>query len=92
MGESNPFQPRERGDWLATSFLSQFGYLPCEWTAGESNPDYLGANQASSHWTSSPLWERSVREWNPVRRLTMDACRRNTYRPFVCFFGSSVTP
>jgi hypothetical protein len=25
-----------------------------KWTAGESNPDFLGANQASSRWTSSP--------------------------------------
>jgi hypothetical protein len=25
-----------------------------QWTAGESNPDCLGANQASSHWTSGP--------------------------------------
>ncbi len=28
MGESNPIQPSSEGDWLATSFLSQFGYLP----------------------------------------------------------------
>lgn len=28
VGESNPIQPRRRGDWLATRFLSQFGYLP----------------------------------------------------------------
>ena len=31
------------------------GYLPfLQWTAGESNPDCLGANQASSRWTSGP--------------------------------------
>ena len=52
----------------------------CEWTAGESNPDYLGANQASSLWTSGPF-ERSVRGLNPVLVLTKDACCRNTYRP-----------
>ena len=28
VGESNPIQPRCQGDWLATRFLSQFGYLP----------------------------------------------------------------
>ena len=28
VGESNPIQPRRWGDWLATRFLSQFGYLP----------------------------------------------------------------
>ena len=32
----------------------------CQWTAGESNPDCLGANQASSHWTSGP-YHREVR-------------------------------
>jgi hypothetical protein len=35
-----------------------FGYLPyvlpSQWSAGESNPDFLGANQASSRWTSVP--------------------------------------
>jgi hypothetical protein len=25
-----------------------------EWTAGESNPDFLLARQVSSRWTSSP--------------------------------------
>ncbi len=25
-----------------------------EWTAGESNPDFLVASQVSSRWTSSP--------------------------------------
>ncbi len=54
------------------------GFLPCQsgevpldpqpvvfqWTAGESNPDYLGANQVSSRWTSGPFIERSVRESN----------------------------
>ncbi len=28
--------------------------MSLQWTAGESNPDYLGANQASSRWTSGP--------------------------------------
>ena len=81
VGESNPVQPRNQGSWLATRFLSQFGYLPYEvdppgiepglpvcrtgvvpldhepikWSAGESNPDYLGASQASS-----PLDERPI--------------------------------
>lgn len=26
-----------------------------QWSAGESNPDFLGANQASSRWTSVPF-------------------------------------
>ena len=31
------------------------GYLPfLQWTAGDSNPDFLGANQVSSLWTSGP--------------------------------------
>ena len=57
-----------------------------QWTAGESNPDYLSASQVSSHWTSSPLVfvERSVRELNPVFLLTTQVCSRNTYRPFLC--------
>ncbi len=29
-----------------------------QWTAGESNPDCLGANQASSRWTSGPPMEK----------------------------------
>ena len=28
VGESHPIQPRLQGNWLATRFLSQFGYLP----------------------------------------------------------------
>ena len=57
------------------------GPWPRQWTSGESNPDYLGANQASSHWTSSPccFTERSVRELNPAFLLTMQVCCRNTY-------------
>ena len=35
-----------------------------QWTAGESNPDYLGANQVSFRWTSSPCFSRSVRKSN----------------------------
>ena len=47
----------------------------CQWTAGESNPDFLVAGQASSRWTSSPCGaQRSVRELNPVIRPTMAAC------------------
>ena len=53
-----------------------------QWTAGESNPDCLGANQASSPWTSGPHLKRSVRESNPVFLLTEEVCCRNTYRPF----------
>ena len=55
VGESNPLQPRCRGDWLAPSFLSQFGYLPYQWTHRESNPDYQSAELVSSRWTMSPL-------------------------------------
>ena len=60
------------------------GYLPYSRSgpAGESNPDLLVASQASSRWTSSPCsCQRSVRELNPVFRLTKAACCRNTYRP-----------
>ncbi len=56
-----------------------------QWTAGESNPDYLSANQVSFHWTSSPCCfiERSVRELNSAFLLTTQVCCRNTYRPFI---------
>ena len=50
--------------------------------AGESNPDLLGANEASSRWTSRPYFQqRSVWELNPVFRLTTAACSLSTYRP-----------
>ncbi len=52
-----------------------------QWTAGDSNPDYLGANQVSSPWTSGPCFERSIRESNPVFLPTEEVCCRNTYRP-----------
>jgi hypothetical protein len=47
-----------------------------QWTAGDSNPDYLGANQASSLWTSGPYFMRSVRDSNPAFFLTEEACRQ----------------
>ena len=50
--------------------------------AGESNPDLLGANEASSRWTSRPfVSQRSVWELNPVFRPTKAACSLSTYRP-----------
>jgi hypothetical protein len=50
--------------------------------AGESNPDLLVASQASSRWTSRPMFsQRSVWELNPVFRLTTAACGHSTYRP-----------
>ena len=52
-----------------------------QWTAGELNPDLLVATQMSCRWTSSPFFERSVRELNPIFRLTKAVCSRNTYRP-----------
>jgi hypothetical protein len=52
-----------------------------QWTAGDSNPDYLGANQASFLWTSGPCVKRSVRELSPALLPTTEACCRNTYRP-----------
>jgi hypothetical protein len=52
-----------------------------QWTAGELNPDLLVATQMSCRWTSSPVFERSVRELNPIFRLTKAVCSRNTYRP-----------
>lgn len=76
--ESNPdFQPAE----LAPSHLAMSPL--CQWSVGESNPDCLGASQASSLWTNAPffVFKRSVRELNPVLVLTTDACGRNTYRP-----------
>lgn len=57
------------------------GPVVIEWTAGDSNPDFLGANQVSSPWTSGPYFERSVRGLNPVFLLTEEVCCRNTYRP-----------
>ena len=58
VGESNPIQPRFQGSWLATRFLSQFGYLPyvLQWTDRELNPDFRHARAVSSHWTISPLF------------------------------------
>jgi hypothetical protein len=59
--------------------------INCSGPAGESNPDLLGANEASSRWTSRPsLQQRSVWELNPVFRLTTAACSHSTYRP-KCF-------
>ena len=37
---------------------------PLKWSVGESNPDYLGASQASSRWTNAPLF--CCREVRPV--------------------------
>ncbi len=64
-----------------------FGHEPIKWSVGESNPDCLGASQASSRWTNAPLvfFKRSVRELNPVLLLTMEVCCRNTYRPLLNF-------
>src|SRR4051812_5783639 len=50
-----------------------------EWTAGESNPDFLVAGQASFRWTSRPSSnraERSARESNPARLRTEEVCRQ----------------
>jgi hypothetical protein len=63
------------------------GALNCEqWTVGESNPDLLGASQASFRWTNSPSFsldseQRSARESNSVPLLTTEACRRRTRGP-----------
>ena len=43
--------------------MSPFNFL--QWTAGESNPDYLGANQVSSRWTSSPTFVCLMQEVRP---------------------------
>ena len=57
--DSNPHSPKgNRVSSAARPTVS--GYLPdsqsvIEWTAGESNPDFLVASQASSRWTSSPF-------------------------------------
>jgi hypothetical protein len=36
------------------------GYLPYQWTAGDSNPDFLVADQESCHWTNSPFVSSSA--------------------------------
>ena len=53
--------------------------------AGESNPDLLGANQASFRWTSRPSFSitrlpRSARDSNPVHLPTKEACRHEHLR------------
>ena len=112
VGESNPIQPRFQGSWLATRFLSQFGYLPydksvdrpgiepgfpprqggvfplddqpvVQWTAWESNPSHRPCKGQSPPTACRPVFQRSVRDLNPVFRLTTAACGRNTYRPVV---------
>ena len=113
VGESNPIQPRFQGSWLATRFLSQFGYLPSvhqvdrprielgfpprqdgvvpldhqpvcsQWTAWESNPSHRPCKGQSPPTACRPVFQRSVRDLNPVFRLTTAACGRNTYRPIV---------
>ena len=57
VGESNP-KPHCRGDCLARSVLSHFGYLPLEWTHRESNPNLQSAELVSSLWTMSPRFHR----------------------------------
>ena len=47
---SNPV----KGNWLAPSFLSQFGYLPFQWTHPESNWGLRHARAVSFRWTMSP--------------------------------------
>ena len=54
----NP-QAREGARFSKPARPTVSGYLPSrrsakEWTAGESNPDFLLARQVSSRWTSSP--------------------------------------
>ncbi len=109
VGESNPIQPRCRGDWLATRFLSQFGYLPyfsgptgnrtrISATPGRCRPVGPSARKVERRGIEPrlpgckpsvfplderPKFKRSVRELNPVFRLTTAACGRNTYRPVV---------
>jgi hypothetical protein len=100
--DSNPHSPRgNRVSSAARPTVS--GYLPkqslrkrvqaSEWTAGESNPDLLVASQASSRWTSSPLFieTRSARESNSVHLPTTEACRQRTRGPalFMNEFQSS---
>jgi hypothetical protein len=52
---SNPV----KGNWLAPSFLSQFGYLPFrKWSHRESNPDFQSAELVSSRWTMAPSVDR----------------------------------
>ena len=40
---------------MLESFLWTMTPMVFKWTTGESNPDFLVASQASSHWTSSPV-------------------------------------
>jgi hypothetical protein len=100
--DSNPHSPRgNRISNAARPTVS--GYLPGtivdrknrEWTAGESNPDFLVAGQVSSRWTSSPLFSkpRSARESNSVHLPTTEACRQRTRGPYAFMNESqSVVP
>lgn len=59
--------------WRITAFLP-----PDEWTAGELNPDFLGANQASSRiGPAAQTFERSAWDLNPACLLTEEGCRHN---------------
>ena len=40
--------------------------LPDKWSAGESNPDFLRAKQASSRWTSVPIISFLLLFWPPA--------------------------
>ena len=53
--EKEPSQEYRKGDSLSSFLVSILLFLFFfQWTAGELNPDSLGANQVSSLWTSSP--------------------------------------
>jgi len=59
-----------------------FGYLPFKWSAGESNPDFLGANQASSRWTSVPSFSVVWRGFEPLTyRLPGMSLSQLSYHP-----------
>ena len=55
-----------------------------EWTAGESNPDFLVAGQASSRWTSSPSCLQKGPPENRTRSpsLPREECSEHTRGPF----------
>ena len=53
-----------------------------EWTGWESNPSHrLCKSQSPPLEHASPFIERSVRDSNPILRLTTATCCLNTYRP-----------
>ncbi len=74
--ENQKEESRKRIAELAI-FFSGFYFLVSiflQWTAGELNPDSLGANKVSSLWTSSPCQRSGIRNQESEALLTSDSC------------------